>query len=388
MIELSFKNCHPGTFVSTQTDPSHSALFTPVAFGNRQLRNRIAMAPMTRSKSPGGVPNQDNLEYYQMRAAGGLGLIITEGTLINHPSASGYPDVPNCHGSSAMNGWKEIVEAVHAKGCAIIPQIWHVGSVRQTGEPLSDASAIGPSAVVHPSLEKGAKPPEVMSHDDIAEVIAAFAQSAREAQLAGFDGVEIHGAHGYLIDQFFWSTTNLREDEYGGSLVQRTRFACQVIAAVRKSVGPNFPICLRFSQFKLGDYDHQMATTPDELEKWLAPLSDAGVDIFHCSTRRFNKPEFEGSPLNLAGWTKRLTGKPAISVGSIGLDADFLSSFTGKGAKVAAVENLVERLQAEEFDIVAVGRAVLADPEWANKVRAGRFSEIEAFAPEHLQRYP
>lgn len=343
---------------------------------------------MTRCKSPGGVPNSQNVEYYRKHAAGGLGLIITEGTTIDDPAASGYPDVPVCHGSAAMAGWKSVVDAVHAEGAAIIPQIWHVGSVRQASEQLGSTPGIGPSAVVHPSLDADGVAPRPMTEDDIQRVVQAFASSARAAQEAGFDGVELHGAHGYLIDQFFWSTTNQRHDQYGGDLVQRTRFACETIEAVRRSVGPSFPICFRFSQFKLGDYEHKMATTPEELDAWLRPLTAAGVNYYHCSTRRFDTPEFAGSDLNLAGWTQELTGQPALSVGSVGLNADFISSFAGKGAESTGLDRLIERLDRKEFEIAAVGRALLADPEWSNKVRAGRAADIVPFSQEHLQSYP
>jgi 2,4-dienoyl-CoA reductase-like NADH-dependent reductase (Old Yellow Enzyme family) len=121
---------------------------------------------------------------------------------------------------------------------------------------------------------------------------------------------------------------------------------------------------------------------------WLSPLVDAGVDVFHCSTRRFDEPELEGSTLNLAGWVKKLTGKPTITVGSVGLDSDFIASFSGQPSGARGVEQLLRRLDREEFDLVAIGRALLADPEWPNKLRAGRYSDVTAFTPAHLQQYP
>lgn len=170
-------------------------------------------------------------------------------------------------------------------------------------------------------------------------LINAFAKAAADAKRLGFDGVELHGAHGYLIDQFFWKETNRRTDEYGGDLTGRTRFASRIIHAVRKAVGSRFPIIFRFSQWKTGHYDAKLAYTPEELEAFLAPLTDAGVDIFDCSTRRFWEPEFEGSRLNLAGWTRKLTGKPTISVGSVGLKGDFTNAFDGGPEAEAAVWN-------------------------------------------------
>ena len=363
-------------------------LFSPARFGTRTLRNRVAMAPMTRCQSPGHAPNARNVEYYRRRAAGGVGLIITEGTTVGHAAANGYPDVPAFHGVEALAGWRAVADAVHAEGAAIIPQLWHVGSVRQPGmQPDGSVPGHGPSAVVHPSLQEGVAP-VTMSELDICEVVNAFGVAARAAESAGFDGVEVHGAHGYLIDQFFWTKTNLRRDGYNGGLAERTRFAAQVVRAVRENVGPEFPIAFRLSQFKLGDYPYRVAATPEQLEAWLAPLVDAGVDVFHCSTRRFDDPEFEGSALNLAGWVKKLTGKQTIAVGSVGLDADFIAAFSGQPAGVRGVEHLLERLERDEFDFVAIGRALLADAEWANKLLTGRYSEVTAFKTEHLQRYP
>lgn len=136
-------------------------------------------------------------------------------------------------------------------------------------------------------------------------MIAAFAQAADDAKRIGFDGIELHGAHGYLIDQFFWGKTNRRTDRYGGDLVDRTRFAVEIVKACRRAVGPDYPIALRFSQWKSSDYTAKLAETPDELARFLAPLANAGVDIFHCSTRRCWESEFIGSDLNLAGWTKK-----------------------------------------------------------------------------------
>jgi 2,4-dienoyl-CoA reductase-like NADH-dependent reductase (Old Yellow Enzyme family) len=145
---------------------------------------------------------------------------------------------------------------------------------------------------------------------------------------------------------------------------------------------------LRISQFKLGDFDYKVANDPKELETWLSPLVEAGVDLFHCSQRRFDEPAFEGSPLNLAGWVKHVTGKPTLTVGSIGLNSDFVSSFGGQPAGVVGIERLLERLGNDEFDLVTVGRALLADPEWPEKLRSGRYADVVSFLPEHLQRYP
>ncbi|UUZ83564.1 NADH:flavin oxidoreductase [Paenibacillus sp. P26] len=338
---------------------SVQSLFKPFANGNMTLSNRIVMAPMTRQFSPDGVPGSDVVAYYRRRAENGVGLIVTEGTVIDHPDASNQGGVPHFYGEAALNGWAGVVNAVHEAGGRIIPQIWHMGARGHVGD---------------------------YSQSDITAIVQAFAQAAFEAKRLGFDGIELHGAHGYLIDQFFWEKTNPRTDNYGGDMIARTRFAVEVIEACRRAVGPEFPIVLRFSQWKASDYNAKLAETPALLEKFLAPLVDAGVDIFHCSTRRFWEPEFEGADLNLAGWTKKLTGKPTITVGSVGLDGDFMSLFTeGKGAGNTKIDGLIERLEREEFDLVAIGRALLVDPAWANKIRDGRTAELIPFTSEAVK---
>ncbi|MDD0975181.1 NADH:flavin oxidoreductase [Pseudomonas fontis] len=362
---------------------SVNPLFQPFHLGALELPSRVVMAPMTRTFCPGGVPYGKVVDYYSRRAAAGVGLIITEGTTVGHKAANGYPNVPRFHGEDALAGWKKVVDAVHAEGGKIVPQLWHVGSVRRIGtEPDASVPGYGPSEKV----KDGKVLIHGMSQQDIQEVIAAFAQAARDAQAIGMDGVEIHGAHGYLIDQFFWEASNQRTDEYGGDLAGRSRFAIELIKAVRAAVGPDFPIIFRFSQWKQQDYSARLVQDAEALEAFLKPLSEAGVDIFHCSTRRFWEPEFEGSQLNLAGWTRQLTGKPTITVGSVGLDGEFLQFMvdTDKVAQPASLENLLQRLNNEEFDLVAVGRALLVDPQWAAKVRDGREQDILPFSREAL----
>ena len=359
------------------------ALFTPFKLGALELPTRVVMAPMTRTFCPGGVPHAQVVEYYRRRAAADVGLIITEGTTVDHPAANGYPNVPRFHGEDALAGWKKVVDAVHAEGGRIVPQLWHVGSVRRLGtEPDASVPGYGPSE----KLKDGQVVVHGMSHADIRDVIEAFAQAARDAKAIGMDGVEIHGAHGYLIDQFFWAASNQRSDEYGGDLAGRSRFAIELVQAVRAAVGPDFPIILRFSQWKQQDYSARLVDNAEALGEFLRPLADAGVDIFHCSTRRFWEPEFEGSDLNLAGWTRLLTGKPTITVGSVGLDGEFLQFMvnTDKVAQPASLEKLLQRLGDQEFDLVAVGRALLVDAQWAAKVREGREQDILPFSREAL----
>ncbi|MEV2192615.1 NADH:flavin oxidoreductase [Streptomyces phaeochromogenes] len=363
--------------VAPSASRAAEVLSRPVALNGLTVPNRIAMAPMTRYFSPGGVPGEDVASYYARRAAAGVGLIVTEGTYVGHESAGQSDDIPRFHGAEQLAGWAKVAEAVHAAGGRIVPQLWHIGSVRRAGEPpFADAPSVSPSGI----HTEGAKVTgKAMTRQDLDDVIQAFAEAAAAAERIGFDGVELHGAHGYLIDQFLWAGTNRRTDAYGGDLVARTQFAAEIVAAVRAAVSPTFPVIFRFSQWKQQAYAARLAETPEELEALLAPLVAAGVDAFHASTRRYWRPEFDGSDLNLAGWTKKLTGKPVITVGSVGLDGDFLKGFQSEGVPARGIDDLLDRLESDEFDMVAVGRALLQDPQWAAKVLDGRFDELGAY---------
>jgi 2,4-dienoyl-CoA reductase-like NADH-dependent reductase (Old Yellow Enzyme family) len=371
---------------------STAELFTPFTLNGLALPNRIVMAPMTRNLSPNGVPGPDVAAYYRRRAEDGIGLIVTEGTTVDHPQAQNVPACPHIYGKESLAAWSRVVDGVKQAGGRIFCQLWHVGAVSQPGiTPKLPAAPISPSGLLKPDIKVG----EPMTPGEIDAVIEAFAQGAQAAQRVGFHGIEIHGAHGYLIDQFFWRGTNHRTDKYGGDLIGRTRFAVEIIQECRRRVGPQFPVILRFSQWKGQDYTAKLAATPDELARFLAPLSGAGLDGFHCSTRRFWEPEFEGSDLNLAGWTKKLTGKPTITVGSVSLNIDFLASFggmedptsrEGDGAgRANGIDRLLEMLGRGDFDLVAVGRAALADPAWSTKVRESRFSALKPFSLDVLK---
>ncbi|GEM31099.1 oxidoreductase [Nocardia neocaledoniensis NBRC 108232] len=365
------------TVTTSELARTAEILSRPVALNGLTVPNRIAMAPMTRMFSPNGVPGEDVRSYYARRAAAGVGLIVTEGTYVGHESAGNSDRVPRFHGEEQLAGWAQVAADVHAAGGTIVPQLWHIGMVRNQGEPpFADAPAVGPSGIGVDGTEGVGK---AMTQADLDDVIGAFAEAAAAAERIGFDGVELHGAHGYLLDQFFWAGSNRREDAYGGDPVARTRFAAEIVAAVRAVVSPEFPVILRYSQWKQQDYRARLADTPQELEAILAPLVAAGVDAFHASTRRYWLPEFDGSDLNLAGWTKKLTGLPTITVGSVGLDGDFLRAFTGEGAELGSIDNLLDRMERDEFDMVAVGRALLQDPEWAAKVLAGRTDELKPY---------
>jgi 2,4-dienoyl-CoA reductase-like NADH-dependent reductase (Old Yellow Enzyme family) len=316
--------------------------------------------------------------YYRRRAENDVGLIITEGTVVDHPVSSVSSRIPNFFGAG-LDGWQGVVNSVHDAGGKIAPHLWHLGMARDAEAKVPNAGvpSVGPSGLTL----QGEQRSQPADQATIETLIAAFVRGAGDARRLEFDAIELHGAHGYLIDQFFWEGTNRRVDRYGGDIGRRTRFAAEMIAGIRTEVGPAFPIILRFSQWKQDNYSARLANIRQELATFLEPLVDAGVDIFHCSTRRFWQPEFPGSELNLAGWTRRLTGRPTISVGSVGLSNEFAGG-TREGAARRGIEDLLERMARDEFDLIAVGRALLGDPQWARKIRQGRLDELQDFAPE------
>ena len=372
-------------------------LFSPFALGSLSLPNRFVMSPMTRNFSRGNVPGADVAAYYRRRAEAGMGLIITEGVAPDHPAAVGDgttpgPAIPHMYGEAALAGWRAVVDAVHAAGGRIAPQLWHMGPVRVPGTGAHpEAPSVRPSGIWGP-LDNAILPPAYRdavaettapaTESEIADVIAGFARAAANAVAVGFDAIALHGAHGYLIDSFLWAETNRRTDRWGGNAVERTRFAVAVIEAVKREMPAGMPLILRTSQWKIQDYGASLAGTPDVLGAILAPLAGAGVDLFDVSTRRFDAPAFAGSEMGLAGWVRKLTGKPVKTVGGIGFDKDLQSSFVEETHARDNLDEVARRFDAGEYDLVAVGRAVLMDANWINKVRRG-----EPFGPFNLAAY-
>ena len=382
-----------------QADTKNAALFTPLTVGRVTLKNRIVMSPMTRSFAPGGIPGEGVEDYYRRRAENDVGLIVTEGIGVDHPAAlgtgsMGEDNMPLLHGETALARWRTVVEQVHSAGGVIFPQLWHQGVMRTdyTG-PYPEAASVRPSGIWGPPsgyvtalpdyLEKMRPPTRSMTEEEIADVIAGFVRSAANAKAIGFDGIAIHGAHGYLPDAFLWKETNLRKDGWGGDIARRSRFAAELVKAIRAAVG-DMPIMLRYSQWKQQDYEARLADTPEELEAILGPIADAGVDIFDASTRYYHKPAFAGSPLTLAGWTRKVTGKPAMAVGGIGLSKELRDSFAGAVEVNNNLADVAQRIAAGEFDLAGVGRSLLADPGWVHKARGGL--PFEPFSPAAIAR--
>lgn len=354
-------------------------LRTPFSCKSLIAPNRFCMAPMSRYFAPGGILTDEGAEYYRRRAAAGIGTIITEGTgvAIDHTVAA--DTVPIFAGEEPLAAWKGAIDAVHAEGGMFVPQLWHVGGCIDFNFPDSPhAELVSPSGFAGPDVPGG----RAMTEEDIADTVAAFAESARAAKDIGCDAIELHGAHGYIFDQFFWDKTNLRGDHYGGpDISDRTAFAAEVVAACREAVGEDFAIIMRLSQWKTYDYDVKLARDPDEMHRWLEPLVRAGVDIFHASQRRFWEPEYEGDPRNFGGWIKEVTGKPVITVGSVGMDRDLMQDFVEgiSSPMLGRLEELVAMFERGEFDLVALGRVLLADANWLEKIEQQRIDELTPY---------
>ena len=225
-----------------------SSLFSSVELGPYTLKNRIVMPPLTRSRStqPGNIPNDLMATYYAQRASAGF--MVTEGTQIE-PRGQGYAWTPGIHSAAQIEGWKKVTQAVHAKGGIIFAQLWHVGRVSHTSLQPNEASPIAPSAITADNVKvfietgpgQGAlsepSTPRALSTDEVSELVNMYAQAAKNALEAGFDGVELHCANGYLVNQFISEHTNVRDDQYGGSLTNRLRFLKEIVAAVSAVVG-------------------------------------------------------------------------------------------------------------------------------------------------------
>jgi len=363
-------------------------LFDPLTIGSLTVPNRFVMSPMTRSFSPGGVPGPDVAAYYRRRAEGDVGLIITEGVGVPHEAALGDSGVdgnaiPVMDGDAALLAWKKVVDDVHAAGGRIAPQLWHQGVMREPGTgPYPYAPSVRPSGIWGPLdrmasvpcdfIARVAAPTSPATDSEIADIIAAFGIAAANARSIGFDAIAIHAAHGYLIDTFLWDETNLRDDCWGGDLDRRSAFAAALVREVRAAAGDQMPIIFRFSQWKQQDFKGRIAHTPRQLEALLGPIADAGADVFDASQRFFDRAEFDGSPMNLAGWARKVTGKMSMTVGGVGQSGGMYDAQNGGQSDASNnLPRVAARLVNDEFDLVAVGRALLGDPQWVRRARAG-----------------
>lgn len=359
-------------------------LFDTVKLGNTTLDNRMGVAPMTRtSATPEGLATDQMVSYYTKFARGGFGVIITEGIYPDGKYGQGYFNQPGLINNEQMQAWKKVTDSVHQAGGKIFAQLMHAGALSQGNRFVTDT--IGPS-VVQPKGEqmkiyagKGLFPlPKEATNSDITDVIKGFVNAAKHAKEAGFDGVEIHGANGYILDQFLTDYVNQRTDEYGGSTENRVRLLVEAVKAVREAVGKDYTLGIRISQGKINDFHHKWAGKGKDAEIIFGQLGSSGIDYIHVTEYEAWQPAFpEGE-------------------GTSALD----SAFDDQGATLAALAkrygkvpviangNLHDPIQANELiekgeaDVITIGRGALANGNWVSKVKNGE--SLEEFDPEKV----
>lgn len=334
-------------------------ILTPYSLGALELPNRTVVAPMTRiSADAEGVPTAQMADHYASFARGGFSLIVTEGTHPDLTFSQGYRDQPGIVTPEQVAGWRKVTDAVHADGGRIILQIMHAGSLVQDNR-YTDVT-VAPSAVL-PAGEMAARysgdgpfrMPREMTREEIATAIEDFGTAAANAMEAGFDGVEIHGANGYLPVQFLTPETNTRTDEYGGSLENRLRFHREIMAAVVRGVDGRGLAGMRLSQSRSNDFTYKWHGGAEEARTIFTAMKDEGADFLHISTHQGLGEEF-GTGRTLAGLAREATGLPVIACG-----------------KLEVPENAEEILATGEADLIAMARGAIGDPSWPNKLARG-----------------
>ncbi|CAB3912950.1 NADH oxidase [Achromobacter aegrifaciens] len=346
-------------------DAAQAGLFTPLQLERGlTLANRLAVAPMTRvSATEDGRATPQMADYYAAFAAGGFGLVITEGIYTDRAHAQGYLFQPGLTDDAQRDAWRAVVDRVHAHGGRIVAQLMHAGALSQ-GNPYRGTTK-GPSAVQPKGQQmafyRGDGPyrtPEAMSDEDIAEAIDGFAQAARRAQEAGFDGVEIHGANGYLLDQFLTTHTNLRTDRYGGNLDNRLRLTLEVIQAVRQATGQRYVVGVRSSQGKVNDFTHKWEGGEADAAQIYRTLGAQPIDYLHTTEFEAWRPAFGDQGPSLAALARRHVAVPVLANGSL--------------HDPMAANGMMAR---QEADFVSLGRGALTHSDWPARLRAGAAME-------------
>lgn len=336
--------------------------------GTLALPNRLAVAPMTRvSATPDGNATTEMADYYATFARGGFGLIITEGIYTDTTHSQGYLNQPGLATDAQGRAWRPVVDAVHAHGVPIIAQLMHAGALSQGnsyGEHTIAPSAITPRGR---QLEEyggsgGWPTPVALTLTGIDTVIAGFVAAAVRARDAGFDGVEVHAANGYLLDQFLTDYTNTRDDRYGGDIVNRVRLTAEVLTAVRAAVGPQFLVGVRLSQTKVNDFTHRWAGGAAEAETIFGVVAGTGVDYLHIASegRNFLDTARFSDGRTITALARTVSGLPVLANGGM-----------------HDLQQAADVLDGGHADLLTLGRGALANPDFPQKVASG--ADLEAF---------
>ncbi|MDF3308141.1 NADH:flavin oxidoreductase [Rhodococcus sp. T2V] len=344
-----------------QTDHAYSHLFDQLQMGPTTLPNRVALAPMTRvSGAEDGSATDTMAAYYEVFAAGGFGLVITEGLYTDTRFSQGYEYQPGLATAEHAASWTPVVDRIHAQGAKVVAQLMHAGAQSQ-GNRYTDVT-VGPSAIAPKgsqlAMYRGDGPypqPREITAEEIAEVRRGFVQSALLARDAGFDGIEIHSANGYLLDEFLTDYLNARTDEYGGSVTNRVRLIREILTEVRAAVGSTLTVGVRISQAKVSDPHHRWTGGEADAEIIFGEVAAAGVDYIHTTEYRALEPAFADSPRSLATLAKKYAGVAVIANGQLDEPADASTVLT-----------------TESADVVALGKPALANRDWPARVRAAQ----------------
>ncbi len=335
---------------------NHSHLFAPGNIGNTTLKNRLVVAPMTRvSAGPKGIASDQMASYYRAYIKGGFGLIISEGTYPDDKQSQGYHNQPGIVSDEQVAAWSKVTDAVHDEGGFIFSQLMHAGALSQyIAEPVGPTALQYSGEMASNYIGEGPYPPSrEVSLEEMAEIVKAFAASTARAVDAGFDGIEIHGANGYLLDQFTASDTNLRTDQYGGSLENRMRFHGEVMAAVKQAVGGSVPVGMRISQIKVNDRTYKWSEGVDHARAIFSTLAKVGADFIHVNVPPGNAEVFD-------------TGKTMARLCRDYFDGQIITC--GMMSDPAVADDLVA---SGDTDFIANARAALADQSWPKKIAAG-----------------
>lgn len=343
-----------------QNDAGEDALFTPAAIGGVGVHNRTAVAPMTRiSATEDGAVTGRNARYYAGYARGGFGLVITEGTYTDTEHSQGYLYQPGLATAEQAMAWRPVVDAVHDEGSAIFAQLMHAGAQAQGNRFRPET--VGPSAIAprgeQLAFYRGEGPfptPRALDKAEILGIRKGFADAARRAVAAGFDGVELHGANGYLLDQFLTDYLNQRDDEYGGGTEDRVRLAAEIADEVMQAVGSEIAVGMRVSQSKVSDAEHRWPGGAADAETIFATLARTGMHFLHTTEYRATDPAFATGEATLAELAKKDSGLPVIANGHLE-DPRMARSVLDSGAA----------------DLVAIGTAALAQRDWPHRARTG-----------------
>jgi 2,4-dienoyl-CoA reductase-like NADH-dependent reductase (Old Yellow Enzyme family) len=336
-------------------------ILQPTTLSGLALRNRIVVAPMTRvSASQEGVPTERMATYYSEFAAGEFGLIITEGIFPDADFGRAHARQPGLVTNAQVAAWRRVTDAVHGSGGVILAQIMHAGALSQCLEQTLAPSAIAPLGRKMPEYGgSGSFPiPRAMQRDDINRVVETFARAAGLALASGFDGIEIHGANGYLIDQFLTDYTNHRTDEYGGDARARTRFACDVLRAVRDEIGARPTVGIRLSQTKVNNFTYRWPGGEADGAVIFAAVRAAGASYIHIAGEGRDwrdRAELVGSERALTELARGVTNIPVIANGGLH-DPELAESLVRNG----------------QTDLVSLARTAIANPDWPGRLRTGQ----------------